>query len=309
MLPQYTIRTLTQADWDEVAELICLSTNYWYQTHGHSRIFNCNPYDARLFCEVYEDLDPGCCVLATHPKSGRIMGSCFYRKRQTHVSLGIMNVHPNHFGAKIASALLSEIIQIADAASLPVRLVSSAINLDSFSLYTRQGFRSIRCFQDMCVTVPAGGFDIPYHEGMIREATLVDIPAMVDLEMELSGIHREKDFRYFINNHRKIWHTSVSLDGDGQITGFLSSIAHPASNLLGPGCARNPDTAFHLILSELNQHPGRSPVFLVPTDDAHLVSKLYGIGARNCELHLAQVRGQAQPSRGIVMPTFMPETG
>jgi hypothetical protein len=30
------------------------------------------------------------------------MGSCYYRARETHVSLGIMNVHPNHFGKGVA---------------------------------------------------------------------------------------------------------------------------------------------------------------------------------------------------------------
>jgi hypothetical protein len=33
------------------------------------------------------------------------------------------------------------------------------------------------------------------------------------------------------------------------------------------------------------------------------------LGARNSELHLSQVRGPAQPEKGILIPTFMPETG
>ena len=40
-------------------------------------------------------------------------------------------------------------IKIAKDQSLPVRLVSSAQNLDSFSLYTRQGFTPIQTFQDL----------------------------------------------------------------------------------------------------------------------------------------------------------------
>jgi len=33
------------------------------------------------------------------------------------------------------------------------------------------------------------------------------------------------------------------------------------------------------------------------------------LGARNCELHFAQVLGDAQPIAGVVMPTFLPESG
>ena len=40
-----------------------------------------------------------------------------------------------------------------------------------------------------------------------------------------------------------------------------------------------------------------------------LVQTMYGWGAVNCELHFAQSRGTWTPPTGIVMPTFMPETG
>ncbi len=305
----FEIRTMTEADWSEVGELICLSTNYWYQASGRPRIFDCDPAEVQLFCQVYEDLDPGCCLLAAHRESGRIIGSCFYHPRESHVSLGIMNVHPNHFSAGVARALLAEIINLAESRNLPVRLVSSAMNLDSFSLYTRQGFRTIRSFQDMFVPVPENGLETAISTENVRPATLDDVSAMAGLEAELAGIRREQDYRYFIENRRKIWHTSVSLDASGTINGFLNSVYHPASNMLGPGVAKSAKVAASLIVAELNHHRGRTPVFLVPTDDSQLVSAIYGLGARNCELHFAQVRGETQPMSGVVMPTFMPETG
>ena len=70
-----------------------------------------------------------------------------------------MNVSPDFFGQGIARSLLTKIIQIADDQSLPVRLVSSAQNLDSFSLYTRQGFSPVQAFQDMYLEVPENGFN------------------------------------------------------------------------------------------------------------------------------------------------------
>src|SRR5438067_174488 len=127
------LRTMLPTDWPEVAELIQVSTNYWYQRTGKPPIFTCRPEDVQLFCEVYEDLDPGCCILAESTSTGRIAGSCFFHPRPTHVSLGIMNVHPNYFGRHVASKLLKFITDRADAEGKPTRLVSSAMNLDSYS--------------------------------------------------------------------------------------------------------------------------------------------------------------------------------
>ena len=78
--------------------------------------------------------------------------------------------------------------------------------------------------------------------------------------------------------------------------------------MLGPGVARREEQAAALILRELNQYRGRQPLFLVPADCGHLVRLLYGWGARNCELHVSQVRGESVPARGVIMPTFLPES-
>jgi hypothetical protein len=39
-----------------------------------------------------------------------------------------------------------------------------------------------------------------------------------------------------------------------------------------------------------------------------LVRRLYDWGARNCELHFCQVRGEFQPYRGVNLPTYLPES-
>jgi hypothetical protein len=72
---------------------------------------------------------------------------------------------------------------------------------------------------------------------------------------------------------------------------------------------RGDDDAASLIAAELDHHRGRSPVWLVPADRPVLVQQMYRWGARNCELHFAQVRGEVQRPRGVVLPTFLPETG
>lgn len=309
------VRSVTAADREAVAKLIHASTNHWYVSNGRPAIFRGDPLDAAVFFDVYQALDPDCALVVE--EDGQIIGSCFYHPRETHMSLGIMNVHGDHFGKGVARKLLSEIIALAESRRLPLRLVSSAMNLDSFSLYTRAGFTPRCAYQDMTISVPAEGLHVPAAlkqaiaaaKLILRNATPDDAPAMADLERELMGIRREKDYRYFIANEPGFWHVSVCEDAAGQLQGFCASSAHPACNMVGPGVARTPIAAAALLLRELDHQRGRSPVFLVPVDQRELVAMMYALGARNCELHFTQVRGECPPMRGVNMPTFLPESG
>ncbi len=307
----YTLRPMEARDWHDVAALIRCSTNAWYESHGRPPIFTGNPDATLLFCEVYETLDPGCCVVACDDATGELAGSCFYHPRPTHMSLGIMNVHPAHFGRGIARRLLRHITDLADAAGTPTRLVSSAVNLDSFSLYTRGGFVPRMMFQDMLLNVPAEGLPPRgvAEDGRVREATSADLECIVALEKELHHIERPGDHRYFLENPNGAWHVSVidSASGSG-IDGFLVSVKHPGSSMLGPGVMRTQADGAALIRAELDQHRGACPVWLVPVEADRLVAELYRWGCRNCELHVAQVRGSWEAPTGVVMPTFMPET-
>ena len=309
-MDELRLRAMERRDWAAAAELIYVSTNYWYEAGGKAAIFSGGPEVAELFCQVYEDLDPGCCVLAESVRTGRLMGSCFYHPRETHVSLGIMNGHPAYFHQGVARRLLRFITDLADAQGKPVRLVSSAMNLDSFSLYTRAGFVPRQTYQDVQLSVPDGGLaHSTSGRERVRPATPADVPAMLALEMEVSGIAREQDYRTFIQNTQGIWHVSVLEGPTGKLDGFLASIAHPGSRMIGPGVARTQQDGAALLLAELDQHRGDSPVFLLPVDVAGLVQQVYAWGGRNVELHIHQVRGAFQPFRGVNFPTFMPETG
>jgi GNAT superfamily N-acetyltransferase len=304
------LRQMEASDRAEVAELIGLSTNTWYQTHGRPRLFAGKPATADVFFAVYETLDPGCGVVAVSNRSGRLAGSCFFHPRPTHVSLGIMNVHPNYFGCGVARALLQHIIDYADCEQKPLRLVSSALNLDSFSLYTRAGFVPQAVYQDMFLVVPAEGLSHRTEgDDLVREATTDDVHAIAALETELAGITRDKDYRYFLEDRDGPWHVSVYPDERGGVAGFLASGAHPGFTMIGPGVARTPEQAAALVLAELNQCRGRTVLFLVPVQCARLVARMYGWGAKNCEIHFSQVRGPCQAMTGVYMPTFLPESG
>ena len=302
---------MVPGDFDEVAELIHLSTNAWYQQHFSYSIFQGKPEECRIVPEVYEDLDPGGGVVVVNDATRRIVGSSFSHPRETHVSLGILNVHPNYFGRGVAGKLVRAMIDVAEMRSLPLRLVSSALNLDSFSLYNRYGFVPKSIYQDMILSVPAKGMPELENRTLptVREAEPSDLVAMGKIEFEVAGISRERDYCYFIENSVGIWKTLVSLDEDGEVDGYLVSNTSPAMGMIGPGVARNASSAEALIRAQADRFAGRNVVFLVPSDDQALVEAAYGMGARNCELHFSQVRGEAQPVAGVVMPAFFPESG
>ena len=309
---QLEIRPIKQDEWDLVAELIHVSTNAWYQDHYGFDIFTGPTSNCLVFPEVYENLDPGCCIAAFDPGSGVLAGSCFYHPRETHVSLGILNVHPDHFGKGIAGKLLDFVINFAKQRDQPLRLVSSALNLDSFALYNRRGFAVTGFYQDMLIEVPNQGFTIPLPDGMtVRDASPEDAAKMADLELKLAGIRREKDFAHFIENKAKIWGVSILEKADGTLAGFLASVNHPGSRLLGPGVAEDEATAAALLARELDvRHRGAKLVFLIPSSRPKLVAFAKDLGARICELHVSQTLSDEPqpPATGIVFPTFMPET-
>jgi len=306
----FETRLMRVADWNEVALLIHSSLNVWYERNRGFRLVGGGWETMLLFPRVYDALDPGCCVLVEEITSKRIAGACFFHPRSTHVALGIMNTHPDFFGHGVASRMLRYITDEAERRKVPVRLVSAATNVDSFSLYNRAGFVPTRFFQDMTVNVPEDGFDVAAPPGWtFRDATVEDIPQIVALEKELSFIEREKDYHFFLRNTDNIWHVSVITGTNGELGGFLVSVNDPGSNMLGPGLARNETLAAALVRGELNFHRGCSPVWLIPSCSRTLVEAMYAIGAKNCELHVTQVLGDYTPETGIVFPTFMPETG
>lgn len=303
-----SIRTMVPADRAAVGELITLSTNVWYQTHGFGKIFPGDPGLPRFHFDVYHTLPGSCGFVAVDDETGFIIGSCFMHVRPTHVGLGIMNVHPSHANRKIASLLLKTIIGEAEALAKPLRLVSSAMNLDSFSLYNRAGLKVHEVYQDMSLAVPADGVLADRGDGSCRDATFDDLDAIVELEREVAGIERPGDYRHFIANHRHNWHISVRPGRDGRLDGVLVSCLHPAARMVGPGIARDGESAYQLLLAELPQHRGGNAVYLVPVRETELVARLYRLGARNCELHFAQILGGKGTFNGVSLPSFMPES-
>ncbi len=302
------IRTMQRDEWSEVAALIHASTNKWYMDKYGFEIFQCSVEDVEaLFCKVYEDLDPNSCLVAD--VDGVIAASCFYHPRETHDSLGIMNVHPDYFGQQLGKKLLQAIIEKSLDAGKQLRLISSTMNLDSFSLYNKNGFQALFPYQDMLVEVPADGIPVHANDQYARPATGSDLEAIVDLELSIHGLNKRKDYQYYLSDQDNIWELLVYDDGD--IKGALVSVKHPASNIVGHGIMQDAEVAKALIYRSLNRYRGMTPLVIIPADNKELVQGMYAIKAKNCELHVIQAFNPPNTDRpnGVVIPTFMPENG
>lgn len=137
-----------------------------------------------------------------------------------------------------------------------------------------------------------------------------DAERAADLEFRLNGVRRGKDYRQLVENRQQCWRLLVADRDDGSLAGFLGAVVHPHSQMIGPGVMDDEDAAIALLHAMLDTtFRGRSVVCLVPVRCTSLVRQCYAWGARNVEMHLASVLGEAPPMRGVTFPTFMPETG
>lgn len=306
-----TLRPMVEADALAHATMLKRSFNRWYRDHGMTEdFFKCTEREMTIFWEVYRRISPGYCVLAVDTDSHAVLGACFYHPREHHVSLGIMAVDPDSFGRGVGGKLVQHIIDFTESNGYKaLRLVGSAGNMESFSLYNRYGFVPRVVMQDLMVPVPAAGMGqaVPGAE-RVRDAKLDDVPRIQALELEISGICRANDYRFLIDNSLGL-HASVIEDAKGNLTGFAASIKHIVLNMIGPAFARTEEDMLALIHRELDRYGGASALIVVPMDKRHLVETLYRWKAKNVETHLLQVRGHYQPIVGVNLPSYLPETG
>ncbi len=310
---------------EAVAGLIHRSLVRWYERNlRQGARFGERVEPFLLFPRVYGELDPGEALAVFEggevgPSS--LVGVCFVHERETHFGLGIVATDPDKTGRGAARAMLEVALARADLVGKPVRLVSSLLNLDSFSLYSRLGFVPHTIYQDIALSVPVAGLggEAPDMGGWrMRLAGHEEAGRIADFEYALQGIRREKDYRFFLRGGVGDWQVWVLETAAGDLKGVLVSSGNADWGMLGPGVACDGDAAYALIWQVLDRQRGQTRVVLVPSAEQGLVKRLYALGGRNVELHVAQVRdagrsaggvfGAGPVVKGVGIPTFLPES-
>lgn len=306
------LRPMVEEDIPAYSRMLKRSFNTWYWNHGWGQdYFKCREQDLAIFWQIYKHVSDGHCVIAIDPGTGAMMGACFYHPRKYHVSLGIMCVDPAYFNRGVGRQLVNDIIDYTERRGYDaLRLVSSAINMNSFSLYNKAGFVPKEIYHTMMICVPASGMDqLTALDNHVRDAIPDDVQDIQSLELDISGICREADYLLCIKNPVECLHASVIEGKGGTINGFAASIKHPVLNMIGPAFSRTEEEMLALLLRELDRFRGESVLCIIPMNKRLLVDALYHCGAVNVELHLLQVRGKFQPFTGVNLPSFLPETG
>ena len=162
------------------------------------------------------------------------------------------------------------------------------------------GIFPTQAFQDMYIEVAAEGFHPEIsNEFEIMNARLDDVAEMVSLEKRLCGIERTEDFEYFIENKRGIWNTVVCRYTRGSLLGFLGSVDHPASRMIGPGVAESEQVTMELLATLLNRFHGKCPVFLLPRNRQKAVNRLRAPGVPEQKSIFPSVAGKINRLRGL----------
>lgn len=302
------ISQLTPSQDHAVAALLHRSLVHWYERNlRQGERFGTSHLPFLHFPALYRNLDPEHCLGAW--SKNQLVGVAFIHPRETHISAGIIATDPEHAGSGIAKRLLAKACELADSLALPLRLVSSLLNLDSFSLYSRHGFQPVAIYQDIQIHIPDEGLsDLPATVGSIRKGTPPDAEEIARAELQMCGISRLRDHQAFLSQTTLPWEVLVFQNSQGTIDGALTFTRHPDWSMVGPAFASDETVLDALLSRALDQLRGKTVVLLIPATARTLLQRLYTLGGRNIELHALQVRGKPMPSKGISLPTFLPET-
>jgi GNAT superfamily N-acetyltransferase len=303
-----SIRALTDKQDDEVAQLLHRSLTRWYETHlNQGARFGDSHLPFLHFPALYRRIDPEHSLGAWLDQ--QLAGVAFIHPRETHVAAGIIATNPAFARRGIAKALVTKACNLADQLNLPLRLVSSLLNLDSFSLYSRCGFRPVTIYQDVLLAVPPTGITVPELQGVrIAPANPEHAPEIAQRERELCGISRLSDHQALLAQTALPWEVLVARDSSNTLLGAVTFTRHPEWSMPGPAFAQDETVLSTLLLHALNHLKGRDIVTLIPSDARKLLASMYALGGRNIELHALQVRGEWKPPTGLSIPTFLPET-
>ncbi|WAK00832.1 hypothetical protein [Methylobacter sp. YRD-M1] len=124
-----------------------------------------------------------------------------------------------------------------------------------------------------------------------------------NLELAVSGIAREPDYRYAIDDPFGIMTATVPDDGRGDIDGFVLAIKHHALPMIGPMVARTEDDAIALLRTMLDRFRSSSALLVVPMACRKVVAALYGWGAE-CRDSSAAGERSVPAFRGREFPQF-----
>lgn len=220
---------------------------------------------------------------------GEIVGSNFLDERSPIVGLGPITVTPGTQDRQAGRQLMSTMLDRAQEKGYPgIRLVQSAFNNRSLSLYTKLGFDlqvPLAVMQGDAISASIPGYEV-------RSATLDDVLVCNELCKKIHGHHRAGELTDAIAQQ---WATVVEFHGE--IVGYSTVMG-----FMGHSVAES-NNAMKALICHAEQYPG--PGILVPATNHELFRWCLENGLRVVQVMNLMSQGLYNPPKGAFLASVM----
>jgi predicted N-acetyltransferase YhbS len=222
-------------------------------------------------------------------RDGRVVGSNFLDERSPIAGVGPLTVDPAVQDAGIGRRLMLDVLARAEAQGFGgVRLLQSAYNVRSLSLYAKLGFQVREALAVMQGAPPAGEF--PGRP--VRAASAGDADACDRLCERVHGHHRGGELRDAIEAG-----AARVVERDGRIAGYTTGIGFFAHSVAESG------DDLRALIAAADDISG--PGFLLPLRDAELFRWALEGGLRVVSLMTLMTVGQYDEPAGAYLPSVL----
>lgn len=227
-------------------------------------------------------------------EDGEPLALNFLDERNEIAGVGPVAVGVQHQGRGLGKLVMEALLEQAEASAYQsVRLLQSAYNRVSFSLYSRLGFD----VKDGVAFIKGRPPEEERPADEVREGTPADLDAMDELSLEVLGFRRRGDLELPSGLT-----PPLVLERQGHIVGFTCRLVTPSGILLGPAVARDEQALRDLILGAARGAPVDLRVTLPVSLPSVLRWALEG-GFVLSELDTLMVRGAYERPAGAYLPS------
>ncbi|MCJ7511275.1 MAG: GNAT family N-acetyltransferase [Dehalococcoidia bacterium] len=228
-------------------------------------------------------------------EGGQPLAVNFLDQRNDIAGVGPVAVGVEHQGRGLGRMVMEALLEQAEVSGFQsVRLLQTAYNMVSFSLYCRLGFDAKEEIAFLRGRPP----DDERTVGAIRECTPQDLDALDDLSLDVLGFRRRGDVKTIMPFVRPL-----VVEREGRLVGFVCRFPTPSGILMGPAVARDEEALKDLIVGAARLAPGDlRPV--VPVSCPSLLRWALQAGFSLSELGTLMVRGTYEAPAGASMPSI-----
>jgi predicted N-acetyltransferase YhbS len=227
-------------------------------------------------------------------EDGQPLAVNFLDQRNDVAGVGPVAVGVEHQGRGLGRMVMEALLERAEGCGFQsVRLLQSAYNLVSFSLYCRLGFAAKDEIADLRGR-PHADEDIA---ATVRECTPGDLDDLDRLSLEVLGFRRRGDVETVMP-----FVPPLLAEREGRLVGYVCRFPTPSGVFLGPAAARDQEALKNLIVGAARLVPGSLRLAL-PLSCSSLLRWALQSGFSLAELENLMVRGTYEAPAGAYIPS------